>query len=284
MHPIVLVHGIFNPDSLLDMVRRWNIPLLRSLIRFQYFKGVAPYLVSNGFKDVLAPTLDLAAPSAERAGHLKEAVNAFLSQTGAEKVNLIAQSMGGLDSRRMIVDLGMADKVASLTTIGTLHLGTILADHVINDTGGDELIRVARKLLKLDLKGGIDLTEPVCAEFNRRAEDAEAKNGVFYQTYSSEPTEDMLIAPLLLTYRFILEKRGPNDTLVPVDSQRWTDKLRAEDGTEKRVAQKEFPFPADHFNQFNWWTWKGRGFSGKREAEEKVKAIYLEIARSVQHL
>ena len=38
---------------------------------------------------------------------------------GCEKVNIIAHSKGGLDSRYMITHLGLADKVASLTTVAT---------------------------------------------------------------------------------------------------------------------------------------------------------------------
>ena len=46
----------------------------------------------------------------------------------ARKVNIIAHSMGGLDARYAIAKLGLADRVASLVTIGTPHLGTPLAN------------------------------------------------------------------------------------------------------------------------------------------------------------
>ncbi len=59
-----------------------------------------------------------------RAEKLAAAVRAL----PARKVNLIAHSMGGLDARYAICQLGLADRVASLTTIGTPHLGTPLAD------------------------------------------------------------------------------------------------------------------------------------------------------------
>jgi triacylglycerol esterase/lipase EstA (alpha/beta hydrolase family) len=40
-------------------------------------------------------------------------------------VHIIAHSMGGLDARHLIVDIvTMADKVGTLATIGTPHLGT----------------------------------------------------------------------------------------------------------------------------------------------------------------
>lgn len=281
MRPIVLVHGIANPNTLGWFIRRWNIPLLGSFETFQYFKGIGAHLARNGFENILEPNLAFAAPSADRAKLLEKAVTAFLGKTGAEKVHLIAHSMGGLDSRRMIVDLGMADKVASLTTIGTPHLGTVLADEAI-EHWGEPLIITARKFL--DLRGGRDLRTKECAELNLRLADSEAKNGVFYQTYSSHPTEDMLFGPFLHTYRFIRdhhlgENDGENDALVPVESQKWATHVTAEDGTQKEVVQKEFPFLADHLNEMGWWL-----KDPKHEFADKVKAVYLEIAQSVQHL
>ena len=84
-----------------------------------------------------------------RSGQLKQRVEEALVQTGASKVHIIAHSMGGLDSRRMIVDLGMADKVASLTTIGTPHRGTILADHVLKH-GGVLLMDFLNRITNVD--------------------------------------------------------------------------------------------------------------------------------------
>ena len=93
---------------------------------------------------------------------------------------------------------------------------------------------------------------------NEELADAEAKNSVFYQTYSSHPTEDMLIGPFLGTYKLIRDHRPgekvENDALVPVDSQKWAAQVAAPDGTkEKPIVQKEFPFRADHLNEIGWW-------------------------------
>lgn len=278
MLPIVLVHGIANPNSLKGFAGELKIPFLGNIKLFPYFRGIASHLTKNGFGPILQPVLDFAAPSAERAHTLQAQVQAFLNETGAEKVNIIAHSMGGLDSRRMIADLGMADKVASLTTIGTPHHGTVLADHVDNKAG-DPLIAAANRFLKIDITGGLDLRIPDCEAFNARMEDAEAKNSVFYQTYSSHPTEKMLFGPFLLTYRFIRDHGGgENDALVPVDSQAWTSKLEAADGTEKEVVQKQFTFFADHLNEIGW-----RIGLNNDEFSAKLKAVYLEIADSTKH-
>jgi triacylglycerol lipase len=50
-----------------------------------------------------------------------------LGELHAERVNVLAHSMGGLDSREAI-RLGLGDRIASLTTISTPHGGSRLGD------------------------------------------------------------------------------------------------------------------------------------------------------------
>lgn len=64
----------------------------------------------------------------ENAGILREKIFEILRENGEEKVNIIAHSKGGLDSRYLISGLHMAPYVASLTTICTPHRGSMLAD------------------------------------------------------------------------------------------------------------------------------------------------------------
>ena len=63
-------------------------------------------------------------------GRLLGTVEEARASTG-RPVHLIGHSLGGLDSRFLISKLGMADRVLSLTTIGTPHHGTPLADIVV---------------------------------------------------------------------------------------------------------------------------------------------------------
>lgn len=64
------------------------------------------------------------------AEQLRDYILRTLDETGAEKVNIIAHSKGGLDSKYMITKLGMEDKVASLTTLCTPHRGSIIASWI----------------------------------------------------------------------------------------------------------------------------------------------------------
>ena len=65
----------------------------------------------------------------ERSSQLSEAIIRFIEENELEKVNIIAHSMGGLDSRNFISSMGGHKHVASLTTIGTPHRGTAWADY-----------------------------------------------------------------------------------------------------------------------------------------------------------
>ena len=287
--PIVLAHGIARFDILHQRLRaKLKLPDTQLSDKFEYFKGIKTHLESKGFR-VFRPNQDFAGPVELRAAQLRDRVNEALSITGAQKVHIIGHSMGGLDARHMIVDHNMADKVASLTTIGTPHLGTVLADHVLTH-GGVFLIDALLNVIKLDLEGFKDLTKEACEQFNQRAEDIEARNGVVYQTYASAEEIHLIFAPLLPSWIFIRDQEGRNDGLVPFTSQRWKPELVASDGTRKRIKQKEFPIPADHLNQVGWWDPQEvlnpakifqSVFKQAAEFEGTIRNVYLEIARGL---
>lgn len=284
--PIVLAHGIARFDILLEKLRtRFQIPETELGDRFQYFKGIKTLLQSHGFQ-VFHPNEDFAGPVDLRADQLRSRVNEALASTGAQKVNIIAHSMGGLDARHMIVDKGMADKVATLVTIGTPHLGTILADHLI-DNGGFLLEAVLSSII--NLKGFDDLRITACEEFNRRAEDQEATNGVNYRTFAGAEELTLVFAPLVPSWMFINAHAGKNDGLVPVTSQAWKSELVANDGRRKPIVQKDFPVAADHLNEVGWWDPEEavnrrdlvETFKQKEDYESRIRNIYLQIAESL---
>jgi triacylglycerol lipase len=292
MLPIILAHGIARFDILREKLdEELNLPNNPLDDELQYFKNIRTYLGTNGFPSVFNTNVDFAGSVGLRAEQLKNRVENIMAETGAEKVHIIAHSMGGLDTRRMIVDLDMAEKVASLTTIGTPHLGTILADHVINQ-GGSLWIDFLQKAVKLNLDGFRDLTIAACEAFNNRVENDEAKNGVFYQTYSSFEEGNNMFLPLVPSWFFIRNNEGRNDGLVPVRSQQWKSELIAHDGTSKIIVQKEFPLAADHLNQVGWWDWQevviplfgGSFINQKMNYEGQIKNIYLEIAEDLQNI
>lgn len=290
--PIVLAHGIAPFDEIYQTFAKGFRYFLGSIgfanDRLDYFKGIASHLRGQGLT-VFAPRVEFAGSVERRSQELATAVRKITEETAAPKVHVIAHSMGGLDARHMIVNESMQDSVATLTTIGTPHLGTSFADSAFA-VGGRDLAEKLSRLLKIDLNGFSDLTTEACRLFNQTAEIREASNAVHYITYSSHQVEGRVLGPLKPSWKLISQKEGDNDGLVPVSSQRWCSSL-AGDGKEKPVEQFTFPFGADHLNEIGWWDlnqlhstrwWNLRPLSLKRNFEMRIKDLYLKIAQHAE--
>ena len=120
-YPLLLVHGIFFRD--------WE--------RLSYW-GRIPQALGRVGASVFYGGQQSSASLEASAAELAARIRGVLAQTGAEKVNIIAHSKGGLDARYAISRLGMGPQVASLTTVNTPHWGSALAT---------KLMRVAPDLL-----------------------------------------------------------------------------------------------------------------------------------------
>ncbi|RMF57235.1 MAG: alpha/beta hydrolase [Calditrichaeota bacterium] len=289
-YPIVLAHGIARPDYLIDsLFRTLNLSIYDfSLVsdRFHYFKGIASYLKKHGFL-VFHSSVSFAADVETRAKDLKQEILKILEKTGRDKVHIIAHSMGGLDARHMIVNEDMASRVATLTTIGTPHFGTTVAE-VALEQGMNAIIDKFKVFLNLE--GIRSVTPEECQKFNEYAHALEAKNEVFYQTYASSKSREEVFLPFQLTWKLIYDREGDNDGLVSLHSQKWVKRLVSNNGAVKEVKQHEFPMPADHLDQVGWWNlneihkagwWNMRALREKNKHEEEIKNIYLQIAKDV---
>jgi Predicted acetyltransferases and hydrolases with the alpha/beta hydrolase fold len=286
--PIVLAHGIARFDALTEKIEnKLKLPETVLSDQLEYFKGIKSHLEAHGFV-VSHPNQGFAASADLRATQLRDRVNAIISTTGSPKVHIIGHSMGGLDARHMIVDHGMAERVASLTTIGTPHHGSPVADHIKNKPGGKFLLKALSQVLNLNIDGVNDLTTAVCESFNRRAEDAEARNPVKYQTYSAFEDVGDVFLPLMASWVIVNKQEGPNDGLVSVQSQQWAKELRASDGTSKPIDHQQFQFGADHLNEVGWWDSEeiinplqgSNLLKQKLDYEKKVRDLYLAIAEN----
>lgn len=101
-----------------------------------YFQGVADDLTWNKDRIVYEASVSPFNSSEVRGAELSNFVDKVLEETGACKVNIIAHSQGGLDSRYMISSLGYGDRVAALITVSTPHRGTALADLALGFASG----------------------------------------------------------------------------------------------------------------------------------------------------
>jgi triacylglycerol lipase len=213
-HPIVLAHGVLGFEQIELRGKRRS-----------YFAGVAERLEAMGV-EVYRPVVPPVASVASRAEKLAEAIRAV----PAKKVNVIAHSMGGLDARYAIARLGLADQVASLTTIGTPHLGTPLADLGMLLLGGLQGL-----FKRLNFEAFRDLTSERMSAFNREIADSASVAYASVIGYSDRAE----MHPLLwVGHLYLNECAGANDGVVPANSQRWGEVVRE--------------VQADHWAQIGW--------------------------------
>ena len=163
---------------------------------------------------------------------LQARIKQIIEETGCEKVNVIAHSKGGLDTRTAISLCGMAPYVASLTTINTPHRGCEFADYLLNKIPEAQQQFVAKTYNKAAEKLGdinpdflaavYDLTFENCQKRNQEVLDAPE---VFYQSYGSKLNKSVSGRfPLNFTYHLVKYFDGPNDGLVGEKSFAWGQK------------------------------------------------------------
>ena len=211
-YPVVLVHGAGFRDMSAGFINYWGrIPAL---------------LESRGAKVFYAGT-DGWGNIEDGAAILKATIEKVLAETGSKKVNLIAHSKGGLEARYMISTLGVADKVASLTTIATPHHGSVvigkildLPDYLLRGTNAivNSFCRLTGDKNPDFYQGVHSFGEEYMEEFNKKNPD---KPGVYYQSFAGElwaPASDLI---LCLPAYWIKTADGPNDGMVTVESAQW---------------------------------------------------------------
>lgn len=211
-YPVLMVHGVF----------------FRDMNFFNYWGRVPRELIRNG-ATVFYGEQQSAASVENSAKFLAERIKDIINETGCEKVNIIAHSKGGLDSRYAISCLGMDKYVASLTTISTPHRGCIFAEYILNKAPAGLCKFITEKynaaLRKFgekdsDFLGAVtSLTAKSCEELNKVAIDSP---NVFYSSYMSKLKKSSGGKfPTNVTYLLVKKFDGENDGLVSVDSAKW---------------------------------------------------------------
>jgi len=210
-YPIVLVHGIVAHDR-------------GSLINF--WGRIPKKLKENGVKIFLGNT-DSWGNYESNAKILKTTIEKTLYETKAVKVNIIAHSKGGIDSRYCIWKHNCGDKVASLTTLSTPHHGAEIADLIFRQKIVHSVI--AKKTLGIfgKLYGDINpdllnvnyqLTTEKMKEFN---EYVVMNPNVYCQSiYSTmkNPFDDPLF---FYSYWYLKGVAGDNDGVISEKSVKW---------------------------------------------------------------
>ena len=212
-YPFILVSGLGFKDDI-NIVNYWG--------------KIPDFLKAHGC-DVYTSYQDAFNSHADNAIILKHRVEEILEKTRKDKINIIAHSKGGLESRYMISKLGLHNHVASLTMLGTPNRGTTLADIIVGKIPLPKftiarLFNIYAKLIgdkrPDSMRAAIQLSRSFMKNFNEDVLDVE---GVYYQTFASHVTRHYpnilwrTLAGVLYTFD------GENDGLVSIKSAQWGD-------------------------------------------------------------
>ena len=209
-YPVLLVHGMGFRDN--DFIGYW---------------GRIPKALEECGCRVFFGEQDANADIETNAAHLAQRIDQILTQTGAERLNIIAHSKGGLDSRYAISTLGIGSKVASLTTICTPHNGSKTMDLLVKLP--DPLIRFVGFCSDIFFRKLGDkhpnsykvfrcFTTAAAKEFNANNPD---HTDVLYQSYAfvmNSPFSDVFLWFPSLVVGMV---EGENDGLLPPASVKW---------------------------------------------------------------
>lgn len=224
-YPLLLVHGVFFRDTKY----------------FNYWGRIPRELEENGAV-IFYGNHSSAASIADSAAELSDRIREILKETGAEKVNIIAHSKGGLDCRYAMSELDMAPYIASLTTINTPHRGCLFADYLLTKIPEKTQHQVAsvynETLKKLGeespdfLVAVNNLTDSFCQELNKKLH---TPSGVYCQSVGSVmPKASGGTFPLNFSYHLVKYFDGPNDGLVSANSFEWGENYTLLQPTHKR--------------------------------------------------
>ena len=225
-YPVVLVHGIIAND------------------RTKYFNfwGRIPKTLNKKGIQVFFGNTDSWGSFESNAKVLKENIEKILSETKAEKVNIISHSKGGIDSRYLIWKYDFGEKIASLTTISTPHHGSELAGliykkNIIHSKIGKKALDIFGKLygdINPDLYNvNYQLTTARMKEFN---ENIIMDKRVYYQslyTTMKNSYDDLMFSN---SHRYLSNIIGENDGMVCEYSAKWGNNIRKIDG---RISHAE---------------------------------------------
>lgn len=186
---------------------------------------------------------------AVRGPAFADELDRVLADSGADRVHIIAHSMGGLDARYAISKLGYGDRVASLTTMSTPHRGSLIADYSLGLIGTEDDAVSAFDAF-ISLVGDVDpdalrrnLEDLSVARADAFNADAQDDPNVLYQSFSGLSSvwgivygdegeacdspggtlalPDPTASSILLVAAAPFVGDGPADGVVPVSSARW---------------------------------------------------------------
>jgi len=210
-YPLLMVHGMG----------------FRDRKHMCYWGRVPKTLESQGTK-VFFGNQDSVGSIECNANVIAQSLDKVLEITGAEKVNILAHSKGGLEAR-YLVNHGYHDKVASITTIDTPHHGSHTIDFLLKSPKW--MVKAAAKGTDLWMKILGDknpdsytcfdcLTTKTAEKFNI---DNPTPDDIYCQSYAFKCSSSFSDIFFCITYPVVRRFDGENDGMVSVSSSEWAN-------------------------------------------------------------
>jgi pimeloyl-ACP methyl ester carboxylesterase len=243
-YPIVLLHGMAGTDTYFGVLDYWY--------------RIPAFLEARGYR-VYVTVSDFIGHSERRAPQIAAQLDQILAETGAGRLHLIGHSQGGLDMRVLVSGLGYDAHAASMTSVGTPHLGlkTEVPEFLTGMNFGEtylrgEFVELYPDRAELPRFSWAGVTCPLLAFSCQRDHDGEVVSPIFALSY-----EVMRVAH----YGDGME--GANDGLIPVSAAAWGEFLGV--------------IPADHIDQVGQ-------IADNREGPFDHLAFYLSEAQRLREV
>ncbi len=231
-YPILLVHGVAYRDDIKILPYWSKIP---SNLRRH---GAKIYLSKqNAFNSHI-----------DNALQIRKRIIKILEKTGAKKVNIIAHSKGGIESRYLVSRLNMDNMVASITTLATPHRGSIISDTVLSFIKRKKLTHVTVKIFNSYakiigdknpnvLKAARELSNDFMKHFNQTTPNVE---NVYYQSYIGVVSNTYPDFFITIQEKLLTKNEGCNDGVVSLKSAKW--------GNFRGIVKSDDNFGVSHFD------------------------------------
>ncbi|PSQ86250.1 MAG: lipase [Bacteroidetes bacterium QS_3_64_15] len=240
--PIVLMHG-FGVGA--------------SFRRGGHLHQEALHLRSRGVR-AIAPNVSPYSTVCARTAQWDDRLRRVLEEVQTQRLVLVAHSMGGLDARYLISEMGWHEQVDALVTIATPHRGSAVASLVLDQP---ELVRnwltdaadwLGTHILE---DGSADLRQALTEftpEYIKNTFNSEVPDhpDVAYWSYGCQAGKgtDAPIAPIFrYSNQYLFEREGTNDGIVSVQSAHWGEYQGTVDADHSRQVGLS-PGLASHFD------------------------------------
>lgn len=261
-YPVVLAHGMGASAEIAGIV--------------DYWWGIDNALKARGV-DVYKTSVNGMDSTAAKSAEFKKQVLNILSSSGAEKINIIGHSHGTVYTRHAISHLGLDKYVASHTSIAGPHLGSSIADMLLEGLSPGTIDKLGSAVNFVyayfmgdtdpnSVQNAVDVSvEYMTNIFNPNTPN---KSGVYYQSYAAKAKTGCPSLILQPTWLIMLGKEGANDGLVSIKSAKW--------GNFKGVVDGAWYTPGvDHLNIIDQFLGITPGFN--------ANAFYVNIARDLRN-